>query len=109
MKHTPGPWKVDPRTPEAIIAPAQEGETLARVFFMYGDKEREQTQKSSNARLIAAAPELLEGLKALANEATGFIEYADQATHGVTNIRVLQGKIDAARAAIAKAEGRDDL
>lgn len=47
--------------------------------------------------------QLAKALRSLTSEATGFIEYADQATHGVTNIRVLQVKIDAAREALKQA------
>ncbi len=45
-------------------------------------------QLERQERVIAAA-------RALAKEATGFLGMAHPAAHGVTNIRVLQGKIDA--------------
>lgn len=63
-KHTPGPWSVD--EPHQVwaesageyvaITQVEEWETLPR------------DQVEANARLIAAAPDLLEALKAFANE-----------------------------------------
>lgn len=47
---------------------------------------------------------LKEALKKLANEASGFLAMADPRVHGFTNMRVLQDRIDMARAAIQSAE-----
>lgn len=43
---------------------------------------------------------LVTALTNLAHEATGFVAHADQPTHGWTNIRVLQQRIDEAWAAL---------
>ncbi len=99
--YTPGPWEV---SPDGIIYSGPLKNAVELGFVAQGSDGVPQAR--ANGRLMAAAPELLDALRKLTNEATGFIEYADQATHGITNVRVLQGKIDAARAAIAKAEGR---
>ena len=62
MKHTPGPWQCAVDTPgirpttRGVIAPRCENMLLATVYNPAGRiKERE-----ANARLIAAAPELLD-------------------------------------------------
>lgn len=61
QKHTPGPWEVireGRQTMHLSIQTSDEGQkvTLARVY-VWGD------EKEANARLIAAAPELLAALQ----------------------------------------------
>jgi hypothetical protein len=93
-KHTPGPWQIDPHddgdyfwiSPEASGGYGWVGERYMRAS---GHMD------ISDARLIAAAPELLDALKALLPDAVGnHIGGPDT-----------QARIDAARAAIAKATG----
>ena len=55
QKHTPGPWRVD--YSQGIIT--QDGSPIAYVCDDYSDTP------SPDARLIAAAPDLLEALKAM--------------------------------------------
>lgn len=57
-------------------------------------------------RCVNSHAALVDALTKLANEATGFVAHADQPTHGWTNIRVLQQRIDEARAALQAAEGK---
>jgi len=90
-KHTPGPWEVEMPGPRdqiqaiAVYGPAEDGRTE-----IAWDVKRE-----ANARLIAAAPDLLEALKAVEEfEAPT----ADLRSGGETILRTI-------RAAIAKAEG----
>jgi hypothetical protein len=106
--HTPGPWSIeDVYDHEIMIAsaatPAAGEWTIASVWR---DCAYLQQSAAHNANLIAAAPEMYEALTSLANEATGFLAMADPSAHGQTNLRCLQRRIDEARAAIAKAEGR---
>lgn len=75
-KYTPGPWKRKIKSVLIPIAPYEWAEA-------YGGS-------IANARLIAAAPDLLEALK-------GVLRVADRKTD----------EFDAARAAIAKAEGEE--
>lgn len=84
-KHTPGPWIV-----EGIDILGGHGESchIATVALL-GVGERHPTIQS-NARLIAAAPELLEAAKKTV---------ATWQDHGIVNVILL-------RAAICKAEGR---
>lgn len=64
-KHTPGPWRIgenamgDPHT----IWAAQPGMSVGGVFdSSYGEDAPPRKQANANARLIAAAPELLDAL-----------------------------------------------
>ena len=97
-KHTPGPWKADDKG-KAVFIPlrAHHCEQLGiQVGFVSWEDDKESL---ANARLIAAAPELLEALK------MGYADTMDyiQRNHlsGAENNRWLV----LARAAIAKAEG----
>ena len=58
MKHTPGPWEVMPERPWVVIMPegADSGEGQKYASVGGGNIE-------ANAKLIAAAPELLEDLE----------------------------------------------
>lgn len=94
-QHTPGPWEYWPAGNYHGFAIAPKGTlpTLASVercgLNLNVQAHNFPGSTEANARLIAAAPELLEALK-------GVVRVADRATD----------EFDAARAAIAKAEGR---
>lgn len=85
-KHTPGPWHIayPYQTAGWGLCVRSSSRILVRVVG------RDQSQKEADARLIAAAPELLEALKAM-------LDYYGSNTACV----YCQ---DMARAAIAKAE-----
>lgn len=92
FKGTPGPWRVarqngSPTTGEWMIAGAKPG-YLAEVRDCGGGFS------AANARLIAAAPDLLEALSDLVDHV---------AMIGIGR----PSELDAARAAIAKALGED--
>lgn len=93
-KHTPGPWEITSHRP-----PYSEENDFPGVGISIPDAELASgihedaievwgENSEANARLIAAAPELLEALR-------GVLRVADRATV----------EFDAARAAIAKATG----
>lgn len=92
VKHTPGPWKAELRDGMKTISSHEEPYTIiCKPHHAGGDVE-------ANARLIAAAPELLEALE-------------DLTFHVMNNsipFSVLQEKIKKAQQAIAKAEGNND-
>lgn len=79
MGHTPGPWTLFDR-----LVQGRGGAPVAAVHGPHA---------YANARLIAAAPELLEALKAA-------LSYADMEMHHET--------VDEYWALIAKAEGRSE-
>ncbi len=102
-KHTPGPWKV--------------GQYLGslssfHVHMDVGDKGRgadiveavcglDTAQRLANARLIAAAPDLLEAAKLGLRAAEGWVK--DQ-LEGTSMFAAAMQELDPIRAAIAKAE-----
>lgn len=89
MKPTPGPWKVDNRSKSELrVITDYPDETFIADLCLSGAPEDEIEQVRANARLIAAAPELLAALKQLVND------------------NLNQANCDIAEAAIAKAEGR---
>jgi hypothetical protein len=66
-KHTPGPWQLfrdDEREMYDVCIPSTVGiRGIAEISFGYS--EPAETEQHANAKLIAAAPELLEAGKAL--------------------------------------------
>lgn len=98
-QHTPGPWSFS-RTCD-ILAPI--GDTgkqgiIAKVRVIYAPSG--EAERRANARLIAAAPELLEALRPLA---ALLVPAKPQGNAGAYSIR--HSDIRAAAAAIAKATG----
>ena len=91
-KHTPGPWLYDDES-EVISTDARlegsKAEIAEVVTSYYGPFAAEQ---QANARLIAAAPDLLEALRE-----------ADKCMSGLYDGSEVQARI---RAAIAKATGK---
>ena len=100
MKHTPGPWKVEP----AYYVGHDEGETEVSAYFPEFDKWcRIANCYDENVTLIAAAPELLEACK-------NALEWGESEIHseysGCSMFNKRLEELDFVRAAIAKAEGR---
>ena len=89
-RHTPGPWPVVGRTGGTIRS--SDGGWIANVNWR---------NRKANARLIAAAPDLLGALKAL-NLAFFGIPFKAKPEE----LPALVAASEMARAAIAKAEGR---
>ena len=93
-KHTPGPWKHSGSTWDDVI----ELHDSKDVYI--GEVQRESAVDDANAALIAAAPELLEALKAI----TDCVHMEGPA--GTTAYLISDSRMDAAKVAISKAEGR---
>ena len=96
-KHTPGPWEFGPNhsstglAGQLVVRPAGEfphGEWVADVGSMYDD------HREANARLIAAAPDLLAALIAITTTRCDGMD-----------ITPINDAWDMATAAIAKATG----
>ena len=114
-KHTTGPWSADKATyhngyVEHFVA--RDGDAVA----IAGDVTDPETRQPSeaNAQLIAAAPELLEALKALTTNPhinLGDLVYKVRDSEGEgwdgPQVKAWSDAVQAAEAAIAKAEGRD--
>jgi hypothetical protein len=99
QKHTPGPWVAEDNEIHAA------GQMIA-VALYNGHSDAEEAETESNARLMAAAPEMLAALKGLMDGWTlppTVNEYwLIQDGHDPTEAR----KICNAVLAIAKAEGK---
>lgn len=102
-KHTPGPWTVGKRCGQEVDINAPDGDpqlgysSWSRMAVVYGCDGQPETGSrvvEANARLIAAAPDLLVALRELLEEGRGSTYPASECL------------LDAAEAAIAKAEGR---
>lgn len=117
-KHTPGPWRVeddtflvwgacqlaDDGTIDFLGIPVARAETSRDWERHYG-YQRKPGEEDANARLIAAAPELLAALELAEKFVTngvdlGFIRMPDASTPDSAH-----GTLPAIRAAIAKAKG----
>lgn len=103
-KHTPGPWLVDKNStlllitadyiPDGIICEITPPDTQS-------DGGRNREVENANARLIAAAPELLANLIELVNA-----EKASRDSFNGKSIARIEAALAHADSAIAKAEGR---
>lgn len=104
MEHTKGPWRIisgDGESQRRIIADSIAC-TIATVYFDPTGHKRGTPWNEANARLIAAAPELLEALRKLAKIATD----TTKNLIAFDGANELDAAIDKAHRAISKAEGR---
>jgi hypothetical protein len=104
-KHTPGPWNTD----EQVIF-ASSGEAVASTWkfgqFDVGGRGS-HAEADANARLIAAAPELLAALKSALSWITVLTETSPGNAEDMRDMEHKRDYLGAElRAAIAKAEGR---
>lgn len=118
-KHTPGPWRVE--TEETVSVRDRKDGSVATLGWLsnrMAGPRRSSQEVQANARLIAAAPELLEALKLATNE-LNIIRARDGAPQHIDwhRGRPLQTSscteewwnelTEKCFAAIAKAEGRE--
>lgn len=99
MAHTPGPWWVD-GPGEGI----EVHDTFGRTASVWGEGGA-GGEAWDNARLIAAAPELLAALRAARDDLSDLLEVADLTDEGVADTTAVLNQVIAA---IAKAEGRGE-
>jgi len=105
-KHTPGPWSTHLVDDTVVIIPRR---PLPQKFSTLGHSEVADDEDFANARLIAAAPDLYHALDDLFTDmiiAQGNMRDAakrDKRWEGCAE--EIQPRIDAARAALAKARG----
>ena len=93
QKHTAGPWFTKREGFSTVYVEARLRQGVIQEVAACGPTEAGQDQQEANARLIAAAPELLSALLGL------LLAYNDPGNTGSTH----DDKVDMARAAIAKA------
>jgi len=106
VTHTPGPWTLNDRlNSEGRLAVCQDGVAVALVCARGSSPASgpQYFEREANARLIAAAPELLAALRGLARGAPAYPCFCQVATGKAT---AHTHRCVAAVDAIAKAEGR---
>lgn len=100
--HTPGPWKTYRgavwSTHESVSGPVTKGMRTNHVCAISERLKMPDGEREANARLIAAAPDMLAALEAI-------ISQMDQGGQGATQVFNRDACIQHARAAIAKARG----
>lgn len=96
--HTPGPWRTFNWKGQETIVQNHVGQAIADCDV---NRYLELSAKQANARLIAAAPELLEALQSI-------IEFANDPCGALHTVRQFRNQIEYERAlsAIAKATGK---
>lgn len=100
-QHTPGPWIIGDENnshAQVCIGATDMTADMSRESSYTGQMVMSREEMLANARLIAAAPDLLEAL----DKVWPFLQEDDG--HGA-NAPAYQSAINAARAAIAKAKG----
>lgn len=107
-KHTPGPWKVWDHAPYSVWLGDKSQVAACRWTTDDGKPEPECVQSDAeaqaNARLIASAPDLLAALKRLIDNPGPRKADDEFVAHKKLGAHI--EAVSAARAAIAKAEGR---
>lgn len=90
--HTPGPWRMDHDGSNWMVVT----DDYPEMVDVWGFNGMPAVEVVANVRLIAAAPDLLEALDDL------LIAYCDPGNQGGDH----DDKVEAARAALAKAKGQ---
>jgi len=102
--HTPGPWVLGNENNQCCDVECGDGRTSVSLnrfdSLMRDESHISRAERLANARLIAAAPDLLAALKGL--RAAALSEYV---SCDCPNASICRPSIKAADAAIAKAEG----
>lgn len=100
MNHTPGPWRVSGSSPLHVETVSEEDGAIGNVFSF-----EEYDGNEADARLVAAAPDLLAALRYCASAITHAAS-GDGYTVSADEMMDLAASLAQARAVIAKAEGR---
>lgn len=89
-KSTPGPWRVRNCQTAVLVDVVRNGEAMLIALVADNDTEgdTEIDRKTNNARLIAAAPEMLDLLKQIADWPFPFLSGA-----GIDEVRELAGEM----------------
>lgn len=98
MKHTPGPWQLD-----SVVTTIKAGDRIVanteplQAVFGTGLRECTEEEKVANARLIAAAPEMLETLKQVA-KLVSYFPSTDQGIEAIGSLHTAITKATGAKA-----------
>lgn len=106
-EHTPGPWKAEQANgcDETAMFVTGNGCTVAACYGDWHDQAPDSEQRA-NARLIAAAPELLEALKNTTAYLAVQLRNVEPGPATAPVRMEMEADLRRARAAIAQAEGR---
>lgn len=104
MKHTPGPWTVSDNLNNDMSRPVVSEEDRIAFVHLPQAMSDGRFERDANARLIAAAPVLLEALKAML-ELPDAKERLEQVRRGI-GTKAQNATLVRASAAIAKAEAK---
>jgi hypothetical protein len=108
MKHTPGPWEIRTDNDGTHIVGGDRFYDIAKVVIESTDTAAHY-ETQANARLIAAAPEMYEALKAIASFRRNMTNESLENIGGINDGRdraiKLTGCIEIAEALLAKVEG----
>lgn len=108
-KHTPGPWIVGHPylwygkyfLPMGLSHSLAGGRVTKQIAAIGVGREKEvSAEEQANARLIAAAPDLLTTLREIDAAPASMVNDSESLRHSIKTIQAM------ARSAIAKAEGR---
>lgn len=108
FKGTPGPWSEYREGFSTVYIEARLRDAVIQEVAACGPTEAGSEQQSANARLIAAAPELLEALQFIQSKMSDFINLANNVGINDADGFYLAAATDAqqkAQAAIKKALG----
>jgi hypothetical protein len=103
--HTPGPWMIEPYSDEdetlyvcANYMPTDDGFARATWIAECDLQDGNLAENAANARLIAAAPDLLAALKETLNywKSTGFADCEPECDCIVESVRAALAKADGA-------------
>jgi hypothetical protein len=109
-EHTPGPWEVGGVGNTCVTPSTDKQERICVCWDTFpkqlddGSWEDHTQEIQANARLIAAAPELLAALKECRDRLSDWVECSDRNEDVADDNAALEMAI----AAIAKAEGRSE-
>jgi len=105
IQHTPGPWNLPSHVAGGDIGIIADSRLLAMVTNDE-DEPIADSEQLANARLMAAAPELLALCKTLRQRLADLLRHVDEDTDSDADLAHDRDAVDDADAAIAKAEGR---
>lgn len=97
-KHTPGPWKLSESASRVILGKSEHSGLMGVCVMQNAQSEH----YDANARLIAAAPDMLTALEELFKHCAMIHKYGGEAS----NVREADRAQQLALAAIAKARGK---
>lgn len=102
--HTPGPWEAQVVRQGASLYPAVYGanERLVADAWHY---QKDDAEMIANARLIAAAPDLLVACERMMDDVLTYHEDAERGEYDRYGVDIPTATIRALRAAITKARG----